>query len=70
MKILKFFFNTKISQNNYQRLTVKAGLWVAFKGIGEYNITLNLSNIEHNPNEAVNIDLNEINYHWKHKNQK
>ena len=66
----KIFFNTKISQNNYQRLTVKAGLWVAFKGIGEYNITLNLSNIEHNPNEAVNIDLNEINYHWKHKNQK
>ncbi len=43
---------------------------MAFKGIGEYNITLNLSNIEHNPNEAVNIDLNEINYHWKHKNQK
>ena len=40
----KIFFNTKISQNNYQRLTVKAGLWVAFKGIGEYNITLNLSN--------------------------
>ena len=66
----KNFFNTKISQNNYQRLTVKAGLWVAFKGIGEYNITLNLSNIEHNPNEAINIDLNEINYDWKNQNKR
>ena len=66
----KNFFNTKISQNNYQRLTVKAGLWVAFKGIGEYNVTLNLSNIEHNPNEAINIDLNEINYDWKNQNKR
>lgn len=55
------FFNTKLSSNNYQRLTVKAGLWVAFRGIGEYNMLLNL---EHDPNEAINIDLSEIKYEW------
>lgn len=61
----KEFFNTKISKNNYQRLTVKAGLWMAFKGIEGYNMALNISNIEHNTNEAVNIDLKDIDYNWK-----
>ena len=61
----KEFFSTKLSHNNYQRLTVKAGLWMAFKGIGEYNMLLNLASIEHDPNEAVNIELNDINYKWE-----
>lgn len=29
----KEFFNIKLSHGNYQRLTVKAGLWVSFRGI-------------------------------------
>ena len=66
----KIFFNTKISQNNYQRLTVKAGLWVAFKGIGMYNMLLNVSNIEHDANEAININLKDINYSWEHEHHK
>lgn len=61
----KEFFSTKLSHNNYQRLTVKAGLWMAFRGIGEYNMLLNLASIEHDPNEAVNIELNDINYKWE-----
>jgi dTDP-4-dehydrorhamnose 3,5-epimerase len=60
----KEFFSVKLSQNNYQRLTVKPGLWMAFRGCGEYNILLNLASIEHDPNEAINIDLSEINYEW------
>lgn len=60
----KEFFNTKLSHDNYQRLTVKAGLWVAFRGIGGYSMLLNLASIEHDPNEAMNIDLGEINYEW------
>jgi len=60
----KEFFSVKLSQNNYQRLTVKPNLWMAFQGIGEYNMLLNLASIEHNPNEAINIDLSEINYEW------
>jgi dTDP-4-dehydrorhamnose 3,5-epimerase len=69
-EISKKFFNIKISQKNYQRLTVKAGLWLAFKGIGEHNVVLNLSNIEHNENETMNIDLKDINYNWNYKHQK
>ncbi len=58
------FFTVKLSQNNYQRLTVKPGLWVAFRGTGEYNILLNLASIEHEQSEAVNVDLKDIKYEW------
>ena len=58
------FFNIKMSQNNYKRLTVKAGLWMAFRGIEKHNTLFNLSNIEHNPEEVINSDLNKIDYSW------
>ncbi len=58
------FFSVKLSQNNYQRLTVSANLWMAFKGLEESNMLLNLASIEHDPNEAQNIELNEVLYEW------
>lgn len=60
----KEFFSVKLSQNNYQRLTVMPNLWMAFRGIGEYNMLLNLASVKHDPNEAINIDLSEIKYEW------
>ena len=60
----KEFFSTKLSHNNYQRLTVKAGLWMAFKGLDKYNMLLNLASIEHDQNEAINIGIEEIKYEW------
>ena len=60
----KEFFNFVISQENYLRLTVKAGLWMAFRGMEENNMLLNLASIEHNPEEAKNLELNEIQYEW------
>jgi dTDP-4-dehydrorhamnose 3,5-epimerase len=60
----KIIFNVNLSQNNYQRLTVKPGLWVAFKGIDEKNMLLNLASIEHNPAESINLDLKKIKYDW------
>jgi dTDP-4-dehydrorhamnose 3,5-epimerase len=60
----KEFFNIELSQENYQRLTVKPGLWMAFRGVGEHNMLLNLASIEHDPSEAVNMDLDEIKYEW------
>ncbi len=60
----KEFFSIKLSQNNYKRLTVKPNLWVAFRGLEEYNIVLNLASIEHNPNESVSIELEDIVYAW------
>ena len=59
------FFNVKLSKKNYQRLTVKPGLWLAFKGLSTENIMLNLASIEHNPDESVNVGLNAFNYNWE-----
>ncbi len=58
------YFSVKLSQNNYQRLTVSPGLWMAFRGIAKESMLLNLASIEHDPNEAINLDLNEIKYAW------
>ena len=63
-EISKEFFAVKISQNNYQRLTVKAGLWMGFRGLQENNMLLNLASIEHDPLESENIDIYEISYAW------
>ena len=60
----KKFFSVVLSQDNYQRLTVKAGLWMAFIGMEENSMLLNLASIEHNPQEAENIELSEIQYEW------
>ncbi len=60
----KEFFSVKLSKNNYQRLTVKPGAWVAFRGTGEHNMLLNIADLEHDPQEAVNIPLEEIDYAW------
>ena len=59
------FFTINLSQENYQRLTVPAGVWMAFKGIGEdLNMLLNLASIEHDPSEAISKELTHINYTW------
>lgn len=50
---------------NYQRLTIQPGLWVAFEGLfkGE-SMLLNISSIEHDPSEAetCSIDSDIIKY--------
>lgn len=58
------FFTVKLSKNNYQRLTVRPNLWMAFKGLKENSILLNLASIEHDPREVTNLDLQEIEYEW------
>ena len=59
------FFDIVISQNNYKRLTVAPGLWVAFKGLDEKNILLNIADIEHAPGEFQSIEVGEISYVWE-----
>ena len=58
------FFAVKLSKDNYQRLTVRPGLWLAFRGLSDENVLLNLANIEHNSRESKNIDLNAFEYNW------
>jgi dTDP-4-dehydrorhamnose 3,5-epimerase len=58
------FFNVTISQDNYQRLTISPGFWLAFRGLDEKNILLNIASIEHDPSECESIDLDKIIYDW------
>ena len=59
------YFEVRLSPNNYKRLTVPPGLWLAFKGsINETNLILNVSDMEHDPNEIKRLDLDEIDYDW------
>lgn len=58
------FFSVALSQTNYQRLTIKPNLWMAFRGLEKENMLLNLASIEHDPKEAVQKELSEIVYEW------
>ncbi|MCK5293391.1 MAG: WxcM-like domain-containing protein, partial [Arcobacteraceae bacterium] len=37
------FFSVILSQENYQRLTVRTGLWMAFRGLDKDSMLLNLA---------------------------
>lgn len=59
------YFSVTLSKTNYQRLTIHPGLWVAFKGIGKHkNLLLNMADMEHDPNESINMHLDSIYYEW------
>ena len=60
------FFDVILGADNYQRITIPPGLWVAFNGVGNtYNLLLNLANLEHNPNEIERKEhLSDILYTW------
>jgi len=58
------FFNIKLSKKNYNRLTIEPKLWVAFKGLANFNMLINLASHQHDPNEAENLPLDDINYNW------
>jgi len=63
-EVSKEFFSIKLSQKNYKRVTVKPNLWMAFRGLKENNILLNLASMEHNPAETLKKELDEIQYEW------
>ena len=59
------FFDLTMSADNYVRLTVPAGIWVAFQGIGEeLNLLLNIASIEHDPLVSIAASLNSIPFRW------
>lgn len=52
------FYEVELSVENYQRLTVQPGIWMAFKGEGEdLNLLLNISSIPHDPKESETLPL-------------
>ena len=58
------FYETRLSPENYFRLTVPPGVWVAFKGMKDNNMLLNIIPDEHDPFESDNLPLDGINYSW------
>lgn len=59
------FYQTELSADNYCRLTVPQGVWLAFQGTGELqNLLLNLASIPHDPNESEVKSLNDIKFEW------
>jgi dTDP-4-dehydrorhamnose 3,5-epimerase len=55
-----------LSENNYSRLTIPPGVWVAFQGVGPTsNLLLNLANLEHDPGESESVDLKCFPYSWQ-----
>ncbi|MDC0049927.1 WxcM-like domain-containing protein [Verrucomicrobia bacterium] len=60
----KDFFSVTLSRENYNRLTIMPGLWIAFKGIKKENILLNIASIEHDPTDSVNMSLDSIEFEF------
>lgn len=56
-------FSVEIGSDNYQRLTVTPGIWMAFEGIGEgLNLLLNIADLEHDPEEVERAELDRFDY--------
>lgn len=58
------FYEITISRDNYVRLTVPPGVWMAFCGLEDWNILLNIIAEEHDPEESDNSALDDIEYDW------
>ena len=59
------FSEVTLSPDNYCRLTVPPGIWMAFQGKAEdLNLVLNIASIEHEPTEAENVDIEQFYYDW------
>lgn len=54
------FGSVELSRENYYRLTVPPQIWLSFKGIAEENTLLNLANLLHDPDEAINVKMEEF----------
>ena len=56
-----YFYDVTIGiKENYKRITIPSGVWVAFKGKSEFNLLMNFIAEEHDPDEADNKDLSAI----------
>ena len=50
-----------IGEDNYKRLTIEPGAWVAFHGLSPgVNLILNIASCEHDPDEAENFELDHF----------
>ncbi|MFL2769114.1 MAG: dTDP-4-dehydrorhamnose 3,5-epimerase [Gammaproteobacteria bacterium] len=57
-KLKKFI----LGEENYCRLTIPPGIWLAFMGIKNTNMLLNIADYPHDPDEASNTPLDTFNF--------
>jgi dTDP-4-dehydrorhamnose 3,5-epimerase len=54
-----------IGNSYYARLTVPPGIWFGFQGLTEpQSLVLNIANLEHNPDESLRKEKEDILYNW------
>ncbi|HDY7502810.1 dTDP-4-dehydrorhamnose 3,5-epimerase [Vibrio vulnificus] len=54
-----------VGEDNYVRVTVPPMVWMGFAGVdNKVSMLLNVSNIEHRPEEQERKSLEEIDYNW------
>ncbi len=54
-----------LSQDNYFRLTIPPMLWLGFQNLSKNtSMLLNISQIEHDPDEIDRLDLHKLKYKW------
>lgn len=59
------FYEVELSTENYQRLAVQPGIWMAFKGIDKkLNLLLNISSIPHDPKECETILVSDAPFNY------
>jgi len=51
-----------LGDENYGRLTVPPGIWVAFEGLSESNMVINVANVIHSTNESISKPIDEISF--------
>jgi len=57
-----------LSKENYKRITIPPGIWFAFQGLEKpFSTILNISDIEHQPEESKNVDIEKFQFDWRLK---
>ena len=60
------FQEITISRSNYCRLTIPPMIWMGFQGLSlNGSMLLNISNIEHDPDEVSRLKIDKIKYNWR-----
>ncbi len=50
---------------NYNLLTIPPQIWYGFQCIdSQYSLLLNIADLQHDPEESVSVDNNDIPYNW------
>lgn len=53
----------EIGPDNYKRLTIAPGVWMAFEGLSDgLNLLLNMADMEHDPDEVERAELDRFQY--------